>query len=160
MDVALHTSGLMWHWWGILVTDLEMEMNSVERLDHYGNNLAVEAPLIIPECRPPPSWPSAGRIRFEDVQLRYRPELPLVLQGLSFEIRSGEKVGIVGRTGAGKSSIMVGLFRMVELSGGRILIDDVDISTIGLHDLRSKLAIIPQGKTCRCKAVVVVEVEA
>ena len=68
-----------------------------------------------------------------------------MLQGLSFEIHSGAKVGIVGRTGAGKSSIMVALFRMAELSGGRILIDGVDISTIGLHDLRSKLAIIPQG---------------
>ena len=136
----------MWHW--VLVTDLEIEMNAVERLDHYANNLAVEAPAIVPSNRPSPSWPSAGCIRFDDVQLRYRPELPLVLQGLSFEIRAGEKVGIVGRTGAGKSSIMVGLFRMVELSGGCISIDDVDISTIGLHDLRTKLAIIPQGMAC------------
>src|SRR5437763_6637452 len=123
-------------------------MNDVERLDHYGSNLAVEVPTSIPSSRPSPSWSSAGCIRVGDVQLRYRPELPLVLQGLSFEIRAGEKVGIVGRTGAGKSSIMVGLFRMVELSGGRSSIDDVDISTIGLHDLRTKLVIIPQGMAC------------
>jgi ATP-binding cassette, subfamily C (CFTR/MRP), member 1 len=134
--------------WGV-VTDLEIEMNAVERLDHYAHNLAVEAPAILPSSRPPPDWPRAGCIKFEQVQLRYRPSLPLVLHGLSFEIGAGEKVGIVGRTGAGKSSIMVGLFRMVELSGGRISIDDVDISTIGLYDLRSRLAIIPQGRMAR-----------
>ena len=134
-------------------------MNAVERLDHYANHLAAEAPVTLPESQPEPSWPSEGSIKFDNVQLRYRPELPLVLHGLSFEIHPGEKVGIVGRTGAGKSSIMVALFRMAELSGGRILIDGMDISTIGLHDLRSKLAIIPQGMlspTCACNACCVV----
>jgi ABC-type multidrug transport system fused ATPase/permease subunit len=76
--------------------------------------------------------------------MRYRDGLPLVLKGLTMDVRGGERVGIVGRTGAGKSSIMSALFRLTELSGGSIHIDGIDISTVGLHDLRSRLAIIPQ----------------
>jgi ABC-type multidrug transport system fused ATPase/permease subunit len=89
-------------------------------------------------------WPSAGQIQFQDLKIRYRQGLPLVLHGVSLNIKGGERIGIVGRTGAGKSSLMVALFRIVEAAGGSIVIDGVDISKIGLDALRSKLAIIPQ----------------
>lgn len=80
----------------------------------------------------------------DDYKLRYRPDLDLVLKGVTCHVKAGERVGIVGRTGAGKSSLTLALFRIVESAGGRILIDDVDISKIGLHDLRGRLTIIPQ----------------
>lgn len=120
-------------------------MNAVERLQYYGTQLEEEAPLHTIEVRP--TWPEKGEIIFDNVEMRYRAQLPLVLSGLSMHVAGGERVGIVGRTGAGKSSIMSTLFRLVELSGGHIIIDGIDISTIGLHDLRSRLAIIPQDPT-------------
>ena len=97
-----------------------------------------------PEKKPSKEWPPLGHIRFANYFLKYRDELDHVLRDLSFDIQPGEKIGIVGRTGAGKSSLTLALFRMIEYSQGRIVIDDVDISTIGLHDLRHKLTIIPQ----------------
>ena len=100
---------------------------------------------MIDDNRPPPGWPSSGSIKFEEVVLCYRPELPPVLHGLSFTIFPSDKVGIVGRTGAGKSSMLNALFRIVELEKGRILIDDRDISKFGLADLRKVLGIIPQS---------------
>ncbi|KAG1708712.1 hypothetical protein DVH05_022338 [Phytophthora capsici] len=90
------------------------------------------------------SWPARGLIRFDQLCLRYRPELPLVLKGVDMEVAAGEKVGICGRTGAGKSSLMVALFRICDFDSGRVLIDDVDIATINLRELRRSLAIIPQ----------------
>ncbi|KAK1938127.1 ABC transporter C family member 3 [Phytophthora citrophthora] len=89
-------------------------------------------------------WPLRGSIRFDQLCLRYRPELPLVLKGVNLEVAAGEKVGICGRTGAGKSSLMIALFRICDFDSGRVLIDDVDIATINLRELRRSLAIIPQ----------------
>ena len=126
------------------VAELENDMNSVERIIHYAKNLEQEPPHQIPESKPQAPWPSEGRVEIKDVVLRYRPELPDVLRGLNMDVAPGEKIGIVGRTGAGKSSIMTALYRLVELSAGSILIDGVDVSKIGLKDLRSALAIIPQ----------------
>lgn len=122
----------------------ENSLNSVERVGTY-IDLPSEAALIIENNRPPPGWPSSGTIKFEEVVLRYRPELPPVLHGLTFAVSPSEKVGIVGRTGAGKSSMLNALFRIVELERGRILIDDIDISKLGLTDLRKVLGIIPQS---------------
>lgn len=127
------------------LAEVENGMNAVERLRYYGTQLEEEAPLHTVEVRE--SWPEKGEIVFDNVQMRYRDGLPLVLSGLSMHVRGGERIGIVGRTGAGKSSIMSTLFRLVEISGGSITIDGVNISTIGLHDLRSRLAIIPQDPT-------------
>ncbi|KAJ1877387.1 ATP-binding cassette glutathione S-conjugate transporter ycf1, partial [Kickxella alabastrina] len=103
-----------------------------------------EAPAVIENARPEPSWPQNGVVEFRDYSMRYRSELDLVLKGLDFSARGGEKIGIVGRTGAGKSSITYALMRLVESASGQIIIDGVDISTIGLQDLRSRIAIIPQ----------------
>jgi ATP-binding cassette subfamily C (CFTR/MRP) protein 1 len=127
------------------LAEVENNMNATERIHHYGTELEEEAPLHMGKVRP--TWPEAGEIVFKDVQMRYRDGLPLVLKGLDMHVHAGERIGVVGRTGAGKSSIMSTLFRLVELSGGSITIDGVDIATIGLHDLRAKLAIIPQDPT-------------
>ncbi|KAG0698327.1 ABC protein, partial [Suillus ampliporus] len=126
--------------------DVENYMNSVERLVQYveGDTIPQEAPHEIEERKPPAQWPEYGAVEFNDVKMAYRPGLPDVLRGISVKVRGGEKIGVVGRTGAGKSSLMLALFRIVELSGGSITIDGVDISTIGLKDLRSKISIIPQ----------------
>ncbi|GAW25583.1 putative ABC transporter family protein [Rosellinia necatrix] len=127
------------------LAEVENGMNAVERLLHYGTQLEEEAPEHTIDVRP--SWPEKGEIVFNKVEMRYRKNLPLVLKGLSMHVRGGERIGIVGRTGAGKSSIMSTLFRLVEISSGHITIDGIDIATIGLHDLRSRLAIIPQDPT-------------
>ncbi|KAL4028664.1 hypothetical protein IC575_011872 [Cucumis melo] len=123
---------------------VENSLNSVERVGSY-IDLASEAPSIIESNRPPSGWPSFGVIKFDSVVLRYRPELPPVLHGISFSVLSKEKVGIVGRTGAGKSSILNALFRIVELDTGRIFIDGLDIAKFGLWDLRKVVGIIPQS---------------
>jgi ABC-type multidrug transport system fused ATPase/permease subunit len=125
-------------------TQVENEMNSVERLCHYANKLEQEAPYRINETRPRPTWPEQGTIEFEHASMRYRPGLPLVLKDLTMRVAGGEKIGICGRTGAGKSTIMNALYRLTELEEGSIHIDGVDISKLGMFELRSKLAIIPQ----------------
>ncbi|XP_033917701.1 ATP-binding cassette sub-family C member 2 isoform X1 [Melopsittacus undulatus] len=123
-------------------SELETNIVAVERVHEY-TKVKNEAPWVT-EKRPPRGWPSKGEIRFVDYKVRYRPELELVLQGITCNIGSTEKVGVVGRTGAGKSSLTNCLFRVLEAAGGMILIDEVDITTIGLHDLRRNLTIIPQ----------------
>ncbi|XP_044496374.1 ABC transporter C family member 12-like isoform X2 [Mangifera indica] len=122
----------------------ENSLNSVERVGTY-IDLPSEAADVIESNRPPPGWPSSGSMTFEEVVLRYRPELPPVLHGLSFTVSPSEKVGIVGRTGAGKSSMLNALFRIVEIERGRIMIDDCDVAKFGLADLRKGLSIIPQS---------------
>ncbi|XP_051473900.1 ATP-binding cassette sub-family C member 2 isoform X2 [Apus apus] len=123
-------------------SELETNIVALERVHEY-TKVKNEAPWVT-EKRPPHGWPSKGEIKFVDYKVRYRPELELVLQGITCNIWSTEKVGVVGRTGAGKSSLTNCLFRVLEAAGGRILIDEVDIATIGLHDLRKSLTIIPQ----------------
>ncbi|XP_037256526.1 ATP-binding cassette sub-family C member 2 isoform X2 [Falco biarmicus] len=123
-------------------SELETNIVAVERVHEY-TKVKNEAPWVT-EKRPPPGWPSKGEIQFIDYKVRYRPELDLVLQEITCTIGSTEKVGVVGRTGAGKSSLTNCLFRVLEAAGGTIIIDEVDIATIGLHDLRQNLTIIPQ----------------
>ncbi|MCJ1386173.1 hypothetical protein MMC17_009299 [Xylographa soralifera] len=127
------------------LAEVENAMVSTERLHHYGTELDEEPPLHLRKI--PESWPHKGEIVFNDVHMRYRNGLPLVLQGLNMAVKGGERIGIVGRTGAGKSSIMSTLFRLVELSGGSISIDGINIAQVGLKDLRTRLAIIPQDPT-------------
>ncbi|KAG0624015.1 hypothetical protein M758_3G218000 [Ceratodon purpureus] len=129
-----------------LVSQLENKMVSVERIAQY-SKLPSEAPAVVEQNRPPKSWPSKGTIRFKDLKLKYRPNTPLVLKGITATIKGGTKVGVVGRTGSGKSSLVLALFRLVEASSGSITIDGIDISTLGLRDLRSKLSIVPQDPT-------------
>ncbi|VAH36669.1 unnamed protein product [Triticum turgidum subsp. durum] len=147
LAIRLETLGGIMIWFTAvlrLASLAENSMNAVERVGTY-IELPSEAPPVIEDNRPPPGWPSSGIIKFEDVVLRYRPELPPVLHGISFIINGSEKVGIVGRTGAGKSSMLNALFRIVELERGRILIDDCDTSKFGIWDLRKVLGIIPQA---------------
>ncbi|KAJ3075759.1 hypothetical protein HDU98_006997 [Podochytrium sp. JEL0797] len=125
-------------------TQTEIAMNSVERIENYAYEVPVEADAIIQNNRPEKEWPRNGTIEFQNVVMRYAPTLPIVLDNVSFSVGNRQKIGIVGRTGSGKSSLMQALFRMVEPSSGKIIIDGVDISKIGLADLRSKIAIIPQ----------------
>ncbi|KAJ3014895.1 hypothetical protein HKX48_004894 [Thoreauomyces humboldtii] len=126
---------------------MEMSFNSVERVHEY-LGVEQEKPAEVPATRPPSSWPAQGRIEFKNVTARYAPELVPVLRDVSFAARAGEKVGIVGRTGAGKSTIIQTLFRFLELEGagggGQIFIDGLDIATLGLRSLRSELTVIPQ----------------
>ncbi|KAG2178766.1 hypothetical protein INT43_001612 [Umbelopsis isabellina] len=123
--------------------EIETNIVSVERVKEY-IDLPSEAPEIIETNRPSHIWPEKGMIEYRDYSTRYRPGLDLVLKGISFKVAPKEKIGIVGRTGAGKSSLSLSLFRIVEAAAGQIVVDGVDISTIGLHDLRSRLTIIPQ----------------
>ncbi|OQR90718.1 canalicular multispecific organic anion transporter [Thraustotheca clavata] len=130
--------------WMIRLFDLtESAMTAVERLLHF-KTIPAEAPNSLNTDPPPTSWPKTGSVVFDNLQLRYRPDLPLVLGGIDLSIAGGEKVGICGRTGAGKSSLMVALFRLAEFESGTIYIDGIDISKVGLTTLRRAISIIPQ----------------
>ncbi|CAL1542109.1 unnamed protein product [Lymnaea stagnalis] len=124
--------------------NLENHIVSVERILEY-STIVKEAPWVAQPVDD--EWPSSGKLQFVNYSTRYREGLNLVLRGLNCEIKAGEKVGIVGRTGAGKSSMMLSLFRLIEASEGNIIIDDLDISKLGLHTLRRKLTILPQDPT-------------
>ena len=117
---------------------LEQEMNSIERVKKYAT-LTQEADPVLPGDAALVQWPTAGAISFSDVELKYRPELPLVLKGLTFDVQAGEKVGIIGRTGAGKSSLVQAIYRTVELSGGNIHVDGVNLRNLGLRTVSSRI---------------------
>lgn len=131
------------NWLVRMTSDVETNIVAVERIKEYGETKQ-EAPWELPNSTVPVSWPEMGRVEFKDFQVRYREGLELVLRGITFVVQGGEKVGIVGRTGAGKSSLTLALFRIIESAGGSIVIDGLDISKLGLHALRSRLTIIPQ----------------
>lgn len=131
------------NWIVRMTVEVETNIVSVERIKEYGD-ITPEAPAIVEGHRPAAEWPSMGSIEFKDYSTRYRPELDLVLKGIDIRIEPREKIGIVGRTGAGKSSLTLALFRIIEASSGSIVIDGVSIDSIGLYDLRHKLSIIPQ----------------
>ncbi|KAJ7508941.1 hypothetical protein B0H11DRAFT_2169002 [Mycena galericulata] len=120
------------HW-----TGLEVDLNSVERVIEY-LDLPQEPPAIIESNRPPAYWPSSARndslLRVENLVVKYSPELPAVLQGVSLTLKAGERIGLVGRTGSGKSTLAMSILRFVDPAGGRIIIDGIDISTIGIND--------------------------
>ncbi|KAJ5323809.1 Metal resistance protein YCF1 [Penicillium atrosanguineum] len=142
MSYALQiTQSLNW----IVRQTVEVETNivSVERVLEYAN-LPSEAPDVIFKRRPAIGWPSQGAVTFKNYSTRYREGLDLVLKDIDLDIKPHEKIGVVGRTGAGKSSLTLALFRIIEPSNGTISIDGVDVSSIGLFDLRGRLAIIPQ----------------
>ena len=142
MSYALQiTTSLNW----IVRQSVEVETNivSVERVLEY-SRLPSEAPEIIHRNRPPVSWPSRGEVEFRNYSTRYREGLDLVLKNINLDIKSHEKIGVVGRTGAGKSSLTLALFRIIEPDTGGINIDNVSSSSVGLLDLRRRLAIIPQ----------------
>ncbi|KAJ0046711.1 hypothetical protein Pint_03906 [Pistacia integerrima] len=126
--------------------NLENKIISVERILQYTCTPS-EPPLVIEESRPYWCWPSYGEVYIRDLQVRYASHLPLVLRGLTCSFPGGMKTGIVGRTGSGKSTLIQTLFRIVEPAAGQIMIDGINISSIGLHDLRSRLSIIPQDPT-------------
>ncbi|KAL1539627.1 Multidrug resistance-associated protein 5, variant 3 [Salvia divinorum] len=132
--------------WILSFCKLENKIISIERIHQYCH-IPSEAPAVIEDSRPPSSWPENGTIELIDLKIRYKESLPVVLHGVSCIFPGGKKIGIVGRTGSGKSTMIQALFRLIEPEGGRIIIDNIDISTIGLHDLRNRLSIIPQDPT-------------
>lgn len=133
-----------WIIWNLC--NVENKMISVERILDF-TKLPSEAPLVIQDYKPELNWPTEGFIQFENLHVRYSPSLPMVLKGITCTIPAKLKVGVVGRTGSGKSTLIQALFRVVEPSQGRILIDGLDVCLLGLQDLRSRLSIIPQDPT-------------
>ncbi|CAM9778343.1 unnamed protein product, partial [Ectocarpus fasciculatus] len=129
--------------------EMEARITAVERAQEYAD-LTPEAPPIVDDYRPPEGWPASGAVNLSGIKMRYRPGLDLVLKGVSLDIKGGERIGIAGRTGSGKSSLMVTLFRMVEPCGGSLTIDGVDGLRVGLQDLRKAISIIPQDPVMFC----------
>ncbi|XP_042486793.1 ABC transporter C family member 3-like isoform X2 [Macadamia integrifolia] len=142
------TYGLGFSMHGVIwdLTVLENNIISVERILQY-SYIPSEAPLLVEENRPGHEWPSQGKVEIVDLQVQYGPHLPLVLRGVTCTFPGGMKIGIVGRMGSGKSTLVQTLFRMLEPTAGQIWIDGINIFNIGLHDLQSRLSIIPQDPT-------------
>ena len=142
MSQTLNTTQAL-NWVVRSVSEVEQNIVSVERVISY-SDLTPEAPYEIPENRPPAGWPKKGEVELQNYSTRYRAELGMVLKKLNMRIQAGERIGVVGRTGAGKSSLALALFRIIEAAEGAIIIDGVDTSKIGLKDLRRSISIIPQ----------------
>ena len=128
-------------WAARCYTNVELSMNAIERVKEYSNNPIEDQSESV---NVPAAWPTEGRLEVSELVAGYAPDLPPVLKGLSFSVQKNQRVGVVGRTGAGKSSLTLALFRFLEAREGSIHIDGIDVSKISLHALRSRLAIIPQ----------------
>lgn len=139
---ALTITGYM-NWMVRMSAELETQMNSVERVLEY-SAIETEAPPVVESNRPPSDWPLRGAIDAFGLVVCYRADLGPVLRNLSFSILGGEKVGICGRTGCGKTTLMMTIYRIMELESGKLLIDGLDVSKIGLYDLRKGLSLVPQ----------------
>jgi len=126
------------------VADIESMLGAVERVDYYAANIPEEAALVIEGRRPPQGWPKTGNFTFKDVVMRYDAKMDPALREVTFDVKDKEKIGIVGRTGSGKSTTLLALFRLYESDKGAIVIDNEDVSAYGLHDVRSRLGILPQ----------------
>ncbi|CAN1785879.1 ABC transporter C family member 8 [Linum perenne] len=135
-----HVFMIRWH------CNLANYIVSVERIKQF-MHIQPEPPAIVEDKRPPSSWPQNGRIELQQLKIRYRANAPLVLKGISCTFKEGTRIGVVGRTGSGKTTLISALFRLVEPDSGRILIDGLDICAMGLKDLRMKLSVIPQEPT-------------
>ncbi|CAI9114291.1 OLC1v1014977C1 [Oldenlandia corymbosa var. corymbosa] len=127
-------------------TSLANYIISVERIKQF-MHISPQPPAIVEDKRPPSSWPSKGRIELLDLKIKYRPNAPIVLKGITCTFKEGTRVGVVGRTGSGKTTLISALFRLVDPFSGQIIVDGIDICSIGLKDLRLKLSIIPQEPT-------------
>jgi len=155
-DVSAGLVGMYWSYaalWGLFATStvgvvmgLLTNLTSLERLLEYKlGNLASEPAWFLPDSKEPAEWPrNAPELHFQQVALRYRANLPLALTGLDLHVKGGERLGIMGRTGAGKTSITAVVFRLVDCESGCLLIDGVDVRALGLHRLRKALSMIPQ----------------
>ncbi|KAG0346517.1 hypothetical protein BG004_001533 [Podila humilis] len=139
---AMNFMGLI-YWLVRIYTEMEMSLNSVERVHEY-LVMPQEPPAIIEGSRPPAGWPYDGTVEIKELTMQYAPNLGPVLHEISVSIRPREKIGIVGRTGSGKSTLALSLFRFMEPTSGSIVIDGIDIGSLGLEDLRRRLTIIPQ----------------
>ncbi|GJN27809.1 hypothetical protein PR202_gb15861 [Eleusine coracana subsp. coracana] len=141
LNLNSQLTSLIWN-----ITSAEGKMISVERILQY-TKISSEAPLVLDYCRPPNIWPKDGNVHIKCLEVRYAEHLPSILRNISCTIPGRKKVGIVGRTGSGKSTFVQALFRIVEPREGTIEIDNIDICKIGLHDLRGRISIIPQDPT-------------
>ncbi|KAI8811089.1 P-loop containing nucleoside triphosphate hydrolase protein, partial [Cladochytrium replicatum] len=131
-------------WFVRSATDTHAAMQSVSAATYFAEHIPHEAPEIVKSNRPAPDWPSLGEIDFKNVVLRYNRYGVAVLKSVSFRIHHKERIGVVGRSGSGKTTLLVALLRIVELAQGEITVDGIDIRQIGLADLRSRIAVIPQ----------------
>lgn len=142
LSYALNTTSSL-NWVVRSMSEVEQNIVSVERILHYVK-LEPEAPAELPGIDPE-DWPTKGEVEFKDYGTRYRPGLDLVLRDINIKINAKEKIGVVGRTGSGKSSLLLSLFRIIEPAQGTIYIDGVDIRNVGLYKLRSGISIVPQS---------------